>query len=325
MNCTYSTTTVKKLTSLKKHIEVEKNDHQALENFLNKLKNSNIVDKLNVDANADPNLNFDRFMEHFMKLKEQHLPKKVVRFDRKKHKINPWLTAGILKSINSKDKLYKTLLQIHKVILQYYLILRHTKILILLDEVLCMQNVITIGMLLTGILPACRKTWVTINETLNRKKGKRDFSKKFKLTNGNTISEPKKIANAFNDFFVSIGDTGVLNTNRNIDFNQYMPLKTNCTLIFQEITVDNTRRIIDSLKPKTSTGVDSVSNKLLKLVEVGLLNSINNNSVVAAKINEAIANIHSITLLKFKSVVKSYIIDLYSYSCNIPNWYVCQI
>ena len=30
MICTYSTTTVKKLTSLKKHIEVEKNDHQAM-------------------------------------------------------------------------------------------------------------------------------------------------------------------------------------------------------------------------------------------------------------------------------------------------------
>ena len=56
-----------------------------------------------------------------------------------------------------------------------------------------------------------------------------------------------------------------------------------------------------------------------------LLNSINNNSVVAAKINEAIANIHNITLLKFKSVIKNYMIDLYSYYCNIPNCYVCQI
>ena len=87
------------------------------------------------------------------------------------------------------------------------------------------------------------------------------------MTNGNTISEPKEVANAFNAFFINIGDTGVLNTNRNIDFNQYMPLKTNCTLIFHEITVNNARRIIDSLKPKTSTGVGSVSNKLLKFVK----------------------------------------------------------
>ena len=56
-----------------------------------------------------------------------------------------------------------------------------------------------------------------------------------------------------------------------------------------------------------------------------LLNSIKNNSVVAAKINEAIANVENISLLKFKSVIKSYMIDLHSYYCNIPNCYVCQI
>ena len=85
---------------------MKKTDQQALDNFLNQLRNSNIVNLLNLDENADPNLNFNKFMERFMKLKQECLKKKVVRFNRKKHKINPWLTAGILKSINSKDKLY---------------------------------------------------------------------------------------------------------------------------------------------------------------------------------------------------------------------------
>ena len=44
-----------------------------------------------------------------------------------------------------------------------------------------------------------------------------------------------------------------------------MPRKTNCTLRFEPITGDTISRIINDLKPKTSTGVDSVSNKLLKL------------------------------------------------------------
>ena len=68
-----------------------------------------------------------------------------------------------------------------------------------------------------------KKTWQTISETLNRRKGKRDFPQEFKLANGKTISEPKQIANAFNDFFISIGDVGVLNTDINNDFNKYMP------------------------------------------------------------------------------------------------------
>ena len=74
--------------------------------FLNKLRNINITDHLNLNDNADPNLNFTIFMEHFMNLKQECFQQKLVRFDKKKHKINPWLTVGILKSINSKDKLY---------------------------------------------------------------------------------------------------------------------------------------------------------------------------------------------------------------------------
>ena len=49
MICTYSTITVKILTSFKKFLEVEKSDHQAMENFLNEFSNSNIIDQLNLD------------------------------------------------------------------------------------------------------------------------------------------------------------------------------------------------------------------------------------------------------------------------------------
>ena len=65
-------------------------------------------------------------------------------------------------------------------------------------------------------------------------------------------------------FFISVVDTGQINAN--VDFNQYMPAKPNSNLTFQPITVDITSRIIDSLKPKTSTGVDCIFNKLLKFM-----------------------------------------------------------
>ena len=77
------------------------------------------------------------------------------------------------------------------------------------------------------------------------------------------FQNPKQIANAFNDLFISIGDGGgggVIKCKNN--FNQYMPRKTNCTLRFEPITVDTISRIINDLKPKTSTGMDSISNKM---------------------------------------------------------------
>ena len=99
-----------------------------------------------------------------------------------------------------------------------------------------------------------KKSWQTVKESLNRRKKKQDFLQEFKLANGNLISDSKQIAEAFNDFFVNIGDTGLLNANPIADFEQYMPAKPNCSLIFQSVTVDNVNRIIDSLKPKTSSG-----------------------------------------------------------------------
>ena len=263
---TYNTTQIKSTsTSSKKFIEVETNNRQAMDRFLIQLRECNIMEKLNLDNNANPNNNFEHFMELFMKLKQQYLPKRVVRFNRKKHKIKPWLTTGILNSINSKDKLYKTLVQTPKDSPIYSDLLSNFKV---------YKNIIR-----RSIMHAKRdyyknvfrmyssnlkKTWQTINDSLNRRNRRRDFPQEFQLANGTLISEPKHIANAFNDFFINVGDTGPFNTN--VDFNQYMPVKPNCNLTFQPITVDITSRIIDSLKPKTSTGVDCISNKLLKYV-----------------------------------------------------------
>ena len=177
-----------------------------------------------MDDIADPNLNFDLFMKHFMNLKQECFPKKLVHFDKNKHKINPWLTASILKSINSKDKLYKTLVQTSKDSTDYPVLLSNFKVYKTIIRRSIMHakrhyyrneyNRYSTNM---------KKTWQTVNETLNRRKENRDFPQEFKLANGDTISETKQIANAFHDFFIGIGDVGVLNANTNNDFNQYMP------------------------------------------------------------------------------------------------------
>ena len=89
------------------------------------------------------------------------------------------------------------------------------------------------------------------------------------MANGNLISDSKQIAEAFNDFFVNTGDTGLLNANLIADFEQYMPAKPNCNLKFQSVTVGNVSRIIDSLKPKTSPGVDNIPNKICQICHFG--------------------------------------------------------
>ena len=43
--------------------------------------------------------------------REKHIPRVKVRYQKKKHKRSKWLTNGILHSINTKDRLYKILMQ----------------------------------------------------------------------------------------------------------------------------------------------------------------------------------------------------------------------
>ena len=76
-----------------------------MEAFAKKFQSSNITEQLDLSENANPNDNFELFMNRFTTLTHQCIPKKTVRYNKKVHKDNPWITNGILKSINSKDKL----------------------------------------------------------------------------------------------------------------------------------------------------------------------------------------------------------------------------
>ena len=69
---------------------------------------------LNKDLNADPNENYDMLEAAITESMNDHLEKKIVKFNRKKHKKDPWMTYGILKSVNHKNKLYKNLMKINK-------------------------------------------------------------------------------------------------------------------------------------------------------------------------------------------------------------------
>ena len=109
-----------------------------------------------------------------------------------------------------------------------------------------------------------KMTWKAINDTLNRHKTKRKFPETFKLSDRKLISDPKEIATAFNDYFISIGELDVVTQPPNCHFTNYLSNKPNCNLQFHPIAQTDVAQIIDNLKPKTSTGIDNISSKLLK-------------------------------------------------------------
>ena len=108
-----------------------------------------------------------------------------------------------------------------------------------------------------------KMTWKAIKGTLNRHKTKNKFPETFKLSNGQIISDPKVIATAFNDYFISIGEMDKVAQQPNCHFTNYLSNKPNCNLQFHPIAQTDVVQIIDNLKPKTSSGINNISIKLL--------------------------------------------------------------
>ena len=69
----------------------------------------NIYERLNKDLNADLNENYAMLEATITESMNAHLEKKIVKFNGKKHKKDPWITYGILKSVIHKNELYKIL------------------------------------------------------------------------------------------------------------------------------------------------------------------------------------------------------------------------
>ena len=94
-----------------RYIQLERHDDQSLNNFIDELKSSNICEQLQDHVDSNPQDNYELFHRLLQNAKEKHLPKKRVRYYKKKHKFSKWITNGILKSINTKDRIYKKLLR----------------------------------------------------------------------------------------------------------------------------------------------------------------------------------------------------------------------
>ena len=104
--------------------------------------------------------------------------------------------------------------------------------------------------------------------------------------NGKTLEDPSKIANAFNEYFISIGPSLANQMDKNNNFRKYLRNPSESRLHFEPITEHKTMRIIENPKNKTSTGIDGLSNQLIKMAKnvlVKPLTIIINQMIVTGK------------------------------------------
>ena len=111
-----------------------------------------------------------------MELKQQCLPKKKVRLNKKKHKVNAWLTPGILKSINSKNMLYKKFMQTPADSPNYPdLLLNFKSYKNIIIRTIMHAKQSSYKNVFNRYSTNLKKVWQTTNKSFNRRKKKQDF------------------------------------------------------------------------------------------------------------------------------------------------------
>ena len=111
-----------------------------------------------------------------------------------------------------------------------------------------------------------KKTWIAIKETLNRNNKTTKLPSVF-YHNNQIIQDPTDLANAFNDYFINIGTT--LSQHIESDTSHAYYLKNNYSNLdfkFKQINESHILTIIKKLKIKFSSGLDCISNNLIKHV-----------------------------------------------------------
>ena len=82
------------------YITIYSNSAESKNNFRNDIASKNIYEKLNKDIHCNPNENYNILESEIITSMESHMDKKTVTFNRRKHKRDPWITFGVLRSVN---------------------------------------------------------------------------------------------------------------------------------------------------------------------------------------------------------------------------------
>ena len=254
-----------------KYVEVEVFNVEAIENFKTEIANLEIHDKLDKTLNRDPNHNYEIFSTLLQNAKSKHIPKRIKKFNKRRHKKERWMTDELLAQVIKKNEMYvdwKTTLIAHpdyeKVKFNFK---GHEKI--VLKGIERAKRDYFDRVFLAYKCDMKSDTWQVISETLNRNKIKHDMPSLF-THEGRDLVDSTEIANAFNTYFANIGKNLSSQIDQNnviADYKQYLTSPTRETLKFECITKDYTIKAIDNLENKNSSGHDGISNTLLKTIK----------------------------------------------------------
>ena len=236
-------------------------------------RNDFILDILQVDWNKhlkicedNANKSMNTFLTLFESITQKHAP--LTKPAKRKAKINnkPWITAGLLNSINKKNSLYKRYIKeknsenkenLHNQYKCYRNLVstlsRNSKTAYFEEFFLENKNNI-------------KNAWKGIKSIINSKNKNSSVPLNI-IVNGSTEKDPEVISNAFNTYFGTIAaKTKAKIPKTNKDFNDYLTNPNDKSIFLSPTNAKEIHDLILALNDTKAVGPGSIPTRLLKIV-----------------------------------------------------------
>ena len=239
---------------------------------LNKEDWSDVINKENT------NDKFNNFILIFTKLMNKNIPNQLIKFNKYKHRISPWITKSIMKSIKYKDKLVN---KINKEINKQKKESLTSKLKVyrnILQKVKHQAKSNSWEQKFNTPNSSKKETWKNINTLINRKSEKINLPHQIQTKN-KILTNNYDIANALNDHYTKIGQTlsDALNNVKVTTNHNYKKQQPIINSIFLAPTDNNEiLNITRGLKNINTQGEDEISQKLLKTTIWSILTPLTN-------------------------------------------------
>ena len=206
----------------------------------------------------DPNEVYNHFINIIQAAYEQAFPKKLVNRNKNKIKKEPWITQGLFISSQNKAKLHKkkitspTDINIDKY-------RKYNKLYNTLRRQIKKQYY---EQLFDIHKSSMKQTWAELKKIIKIKNCKKELPDIIKVNN-NIITDKRLIAEEYNNFFVHIGNKVNDSIEQGYNYADYMNQNIANSLYLTPTDPAEIMTIAKTLKPKTSSGNDNISSKLM--------------------------------------------------------------
>jgi hypothetical protein len=207
-----------------------------------------------------PNEAYNKFIELYNTSFNNSFPLKRFIPNKKYNKIEPWMSAGLLTSLRNKSKLLKKKLRhptdknikIYKTYINCY------------NKVKKQMKKNYLQYSLEVNKHNMKNTWDILRKVIGKQNNKSNFPQTFLIDN-KTVSDQSKIAEGFNNYFSKIGKSTSQNVpNSHTHYTDYLGNPVMNSIFIEPVEPSNLIDIVNKMKPKTSSGHDEISTKMIK-------------------------------------------------------------